>query len=289
MNAAPLSANMQTASQPACVLVNSQVVHARHGLPQHRLTRRTLSVWLDLDRLEQANRQSWLFSVGRFNLLSFYESDFGPNHKSQSRAGRRDKSLAAYARALCATHLPEVEITSIRFLAMPRILGMAFNPITVYLCADAKGQDRFVIYEVHNTFGDSHSYIGVVEDTGKTMLHEVDKNLHVSPFFSMEGHYALRFKATDDTIMLMVRYSKDNKPALTATLRGTIIDLHAGAIMRQILSALHMPMRPWFGIHVEAVKLFLKKCATYRRPTPPETAHSVMTQTQKLPNHMAEK
>ncbi|NBW05709.1 MAG: DUF1365 domain-containing protein, partial [Alphaproteobacteria bacterium] len=35
----------------------------------HVLRRKGLSLWLDLDQLDAADRQSRLFSVGRFNLL----------------------------------------------------------------------------------------------------------------------------------------------------------------------------------------------------------------------------
>lgn len=289
MNEAPHQAKMPKQSNPACSLVASDVVHARHGTPQHKLARRTLSIWIDLDRLAEAGRLSWLFSVGKFNLLSFYASDFGPNHKSQAKQGKRDTDLASYARALCARYLPDINIASVHFLAMPRILGMAFNPITVYLCKDEYGDGRFVIYEVHNTFGDSHSYVGIVEDTDKTMLHQVDKNLHVSPFFPMDGSYMLRFRASQEDIMLMVRYSRGEKPALTATLRGKLLALHAGEIMKQMLVGLHLPMRPWMAIHVEAVKLFFKKCATFRRPQPPKTAHSITQKPQQLSHHVTEK
>lgn len=260
--------------EPAIKLVHANVVHARHGHPQHRLARKTLSIWVDLDRLAEADRQSWLFSVGKFNLLSFHSSDFGPNHKSQAKSAQRTHDLARYARSLCALYLPDTSIASVRLLTMPRILGMGFNPISVYLCADDTGADRFVIYEVHNTFGDSHSYVGIVDDTGKTMLHETDKKLHVSPFFPVDGFYNLRFRAADDTLFLLVRYYRDNKPALTATQRGHSYAMTAGSIVKSFLSGFHFPMRPWLAIHVEAVKLFIKRCAVYDRPAPPATSHS---------------
>ena len=263
---------------PACALVNSHVIHVRHGTPQHKLARRTLSIWIDLDRLEEASQMSWLFSVKKFNLLSFYPSDFGPNHKSQAKSKSRHHDLAQYARDLCSVHLPDTKIESVYFLAMPRILGMAFNPITAYLCKDGNGDERFIIYEVHNTFGDSHSYAGVIEDTGRTMLHHIEKKLHVSPFFPIDGQYDLRFRANAETLMLLVRYNRNDKPALTATLRGKLLKLQATHILSQLISGLHFPMRPWFGIHVEAVKLFIKKCALFGRPLPPKEPHSLMSQ-----------
>ena len=63
----------------ACDLMISDIHHTRHGKPSHFLARRGLSIWIDLDRLADANRQSRFFSVGRFNVISFFESDYGPN------------------------------------------------------------------------------------------------------------------------------------------------------------------------------------------------------------------
>ena len=46
---------------------------------------------------------------------------------------------------------------AVRLLAMPRILGYAFNPLSVYFCDDADGTLQALIYEVRNTFGGRHS------------------------------------------------------------------------------------------------------------------------------------
>ncbi len=66
---------------------------------------------------------------------------------------------------------------------MPRILGIGFNPITVYCAADKTGQIRMILYEVHNTFGDAHSYLGLLWPGWQGQLHRAEKKLHVSPFF----------------------------------------------------------------------------------------------------------
>ena len=39
----------------ACQLVRSKIDHTRHGTPSHFLSRRGLSVWIDLDRLDEAD------------------------------------------------------------------------------------------------------------------------------------------------------------------------------------------------------------------------------------------
>ena len=66
----------------SCQLVRSKIDHTRHGTPSHFLSRRGLSIWIDLDRLDEAAAQSALFSVDGFNLLSFRQADYGPNFRS---------------------------------------------------------------------------------------------------------------------------------------------------------------------------------------------------------------
>ena len=78
----------------ACDLLISDIHHTRHGQPSHFLARRGLSIWVDLDRLTEAAQQSRVFSVGKFNVLSFLESDYGPNFDKKKPV----TSLSAYVR-----------------------------------------------------------------------------------------------------------------------------------------------------------------------------------------------
>lgn len=247
---------------PACALVPSSIVHVRHGTPQHRLERKGLSIWVDLDQLDAADAQSPFFSVGRFNLLSFSPKDYGPNFKSKAPY----QNLAAYARSLASSVMPDQPIDQVMLLTFPRILGVSFNPISVYLCRH-QGKDVLAIYEVRNTFGDMHSYIGRM-DGDKAVVHEVQKKLHVSPFFSMDGDYRLKINASADVMRLLIHYHQDKTPLLTATMRGNIIPLSSKAIVKEMFRAGQFPLRPLVSIHIEAVKLWLKRVTFFRRPTP---------------------
>ena len=61
-------------------LASSVITHTRHGKPSHFLSRSGLSVFIDLDKLMIANSQSSLFSVDKFNLISFHQSDYGEEY-----------------------------------------------------------------------------------------------------------------------------------------------------------------------------------------------------------------
>ena len=249
----------------ACWLVPSQINHTRHGTPSHFLARKGLSLWLDLDQLDLANRQSALFSVNRFNLLSFVAKDYGPNFKQKGAP----RDLAAYARELAGKILPETAISSVHLLTFPRILGLAFNPISVYVLRDETDAVCLYIYETRNTFGDMHSYVGKVSDGGALLTAE--KTLHVSPFFPLEGSYQLRTRTADDgRISVLMRYNRNNAPMLTATLRGVRQQLTTKLLVTNLVKTGQWPLRPLVSIHVEAAKLWIKKVPFFRQPKPPK-------------------
>ena len=258
----------------ALSLVQSSIVHVRHGTPSHRLERKGLSIWIDLDHLEEAGRQSPLFSVGRFNLLSFHPKDYGVNFKS--RLAPQD--LAQYARGIAQEVIPGEGIDQVMLLTFPRILGVSFNPISVYLCRSS-GRDVLAIYEVRNTFGDMHSYVGRMDGDG-TAVHEVDKNLHVSPFFSMEGQYRLKIKASAQAMGLIIQYSHQSTLRLTATLRGVMAPLTTSSLLSGMVATRQFPLRPLIAIHIEAVKLWFKKIRFFGRPEPSDSRWT-LTQTTK--------
>ena len=62
--------------------------------------------------------------------------------------------------ALPAIFCPDVDVATVSLLTFPRILGVTFNPVSIYLLRDRQGADTMYIYEVRNTFGDMHSYVG---------------------------------------------------------------------------------------------------------------------------------
>ena len=261
-------------AQDACALVTSQIHHVRHAPKPHFLSRPGLSLLLDLERLDEAHCKSAFFSVGRFNILSFYERDYGCFHKSYDGV-HNYQSLAAYIRGLAAQYGVTDKITRIELLTFPRIFGVSFNPLSVYRCLGTEGALRFVVYEVHNTFGEAHSYIGIADDTGRVSLHEAKKCFHVSPFFDVKGDYQLLHRQNERIYNLIIRYRIKGVLALTATMRGELKTLSGVAIFTALIQARQWPLRPWFAIHVEAAKLFFKRLRFSSKPKPPLQPHSL--------------
>ena len=134
----------------AAALYFGDVVHARLKPIGHRFSYRVMSLLIDLDRLDAADRQSALFGVNRAALCSFNEADHG------ERDGSR---LRLYAQRRAAEHGVDLTGGRVWLLCYPRLLGFTFNPLSVYFCYRASGGLALMIYEVRNTFGDIHAYV----------------------------------------------------------------------------------------------------------------------------------
>src|SRR6201999_953533 len=138
------------ATDAAAALYFGDVMHARLKPLAHRFSYRVMSLLIDLDRLDEADRQTPLFGVNRRALYSFHEADHGD---------RDGSSLRGYAHR-CAAELG-IDLTGGRVLLLcyPRLFGYTFNPLSVYFCYRADGELALLIYEVRNTFGDIHTYV----------------------------------------------------------------------------------------------------------------------------------
>ena len=109
---------------------------------------------VDIDRLDEADRLSNLFSVDRGNLDLVPRGDYG------ARTGATP--LRAWAEARFAEAGIDLDGGAIRLLTFPRVLGYGFAPISVWYGFAPDGDLRGVIYEVHNTFGETHAYVSAL-------------------------------------------------------------------------------------------------------------------------------
>ena len=109
----------------AAALYFGDVMHARLKPVGHRFSYRVMSLLIDLDRLDDADRQSRLFGVNRAALYSFHEADHG----------HRDGSpLRDYVRSCAAERGIDLTGGRVLLLCYPRLLGFTFNPLSVYFC-----------------------------------------------------------------------------------------------------------------------------------------------------------
>ena len=107
----------------AAALFSGQVMHQRMRPVGHRFSYKVFSLMVDLDRLDEADRLSSVFSVNRRNLLSFYEED---------HTGGTAASLRTYVDGLLDNAGLSERPHRVLLVCYPRILGLVFNPLAVY-------------------------------------------------------------------------------------------------------------------------------------------------------------
>ena len=238
------------------------VTHARVKPRAHRLRYRIFMLLLDLDELEGLDRRLRLFGYRRFALLGFDDRDHGDGS---------DTPLRAQIEA----HLADAGLAyggPIRALCMPRVLGGAFNPLTVFFCHGAGGELSAVLYEVNNTFGERHSYLLPASGDG-VIRQACAKGFYVSPFMDMDLTYAFRLTSPDEVASVAIDVSDRDGHVLSAAFAGRRQELSDAALLRAWLTHPWMTLGVLWAIHWEAVKIWLK--GERLRPRPPAPAFPV--------------
>jgi DUF1365 family protein len=240
------------------------VTHRRLKPKRHFLKYRVFSFLLDVDKIDDAARRLRWFSRGRFNLFSFYDGDHG--------SGRPD-NISAYVRAVVAD-AGYGEVGQILMLCYPRMLGYAFNPLTVYYCYDPHGDLTATLYEVRNTFGGRHSYL--IPVTGANIDQQTDKVFHVSPFNDMDLSYRFVLSAPHGQIRVFIQTSDAEGPVLNASFEGDRQALSDKKLLSLFFRYPLMTVKVIVGIHWEAVKLLAKGLRLRQGAPDPDHAVTVV-------------
>lgn len=244
-------------------LFPGHVTHARLKPKEHRLAYRIYSLLLDLDELDVLDQKLKLFSVDRFNLFSFYRRDRGDRSGSDLKA--------QVERAMQAAGL-QPDGGRIQLLTMPRLLGWAFNPLSVFFCYRRDGGLSAILWEVDNTFGQRHGYmIPVKGSAGGEIVQHCDKAFYVSPFMDMDLRYTFRVSPPQEKLSIRIETFDAQGPVLTARHLARRTELTDAALLKAFFAIPFLTLRVVGGIHWEALKIWVKGVRLRVRPDPPDT------------------
>jgi len=255
-------------------LVLGQVMHRRLRPAGNHFVYPVFYVQLPLRRLAEA--QCALFSLDRWNLLSFHRRDHGP---------RDGSPLLPWIESILRRHgLPADG--EILLQAFPRVLGYVFNPVSFWFCHDRSGNLIAVLAEVNNTFGGTHSYL---LHAGGQVLHDnsrlqATKLFHVSPFCTVEGRYRFRFRQSSALRHARIDYDDPQGPLLLTSISGR----PRGWGNRPLLGAfLRMPLLTSgviTRIHWQALKLWIKQVPFHGARVAPAPLTSAPPQPRQEPS-----
>jgi uncharacterized protein len=239
--------------------------HARFKPRPHKFRYDVFQILVDVDHLEDAFTGLRTAGVGRFGLFSFHARDHGARDGAPLRPWVEAKLAAAGVAATAA---------EIRLLCFPRILGFVFNPLSIFFVYDAGHRLEAVIYEVNNTFGQTHAYVTPACGEGDERQ-EVDKAFFVSPFYGIEGGYRFRLSPPAESFDLVICKHVGGETDFVATLNAERRAMTDGALMRLFFAMPFMTLGVVAAIHWEALRLWLKGAHFYSRPPGPRAGASV--------------
>lgn len=243
------------------LLYRMRVMHARHQPFVHRFEYRIWTLLLDIDRVAEVADCSRLFRADRAGLVSFRTRDHGARDGSPLRPWV-ERHLAAHGLGDCASR--------IRLLAMPRVAGYVFNPLSIYFCDRADGSPGAVLYEVKNTFGDQHGYLTPIAGEAPWQ-HGADKIFHVSPFIGMAARYSFTLSRPAERFAIAIEETDAaGAPLLTASMAGRGVAMTDRALGAALAAMPFVTAKTMAAIHWQALKLWRKGATFHSRPAPPD-------------------
>lgn len=200
-------------------------------------------------------------AYNRFGPLSFYDRDHGLCDGSD---------LELWARDILTDHGIGKANGDITLICMPRILGYTFNPVSFWLCHDKEGALRAVLCEVHNTFGERHTYVCAHEDQRPITAEDTlkgKKHFHVSPLLKREGHYEFRFNLRDDKFGVWIDFfDGEGKKQLVTSLIGNFESMNTATLRKAFWRYPLVTFKAITLIHWQALKLLIKGIKYVSRP-----------------------
>ena len=256
---------MTSALEPARARIGfGEVRHKRLAPTEHAFAYPTCFLLLPLRSLRR--HADPVLARNRRALFGFRDADHGD--------GRAD-SLAWLDELLAAEGIADAG-GEVWLHCLPRMLGIAFKPVSFWYAHRTDGTLAAVVVEVNNTFGERHCYLLAGDGVGFGRTLTATKVFHVSPFCQTRGEYTFRFMRTDlaardacGRTMVRVELRVDGAPLLLTSVSGRIEPLTRSAVRLALCTLPAMTATLVARIHWQALKLWLKKLAIVGKPAPP--------------------
>ena len=234
-------------------IYNGEVTHTRFKPVRHFLKYKTFSLLIDLDEIVLLDKSIGIFSYNKFNIFSFYDKDHGD---------RDGGNLKDWVISNLKKFRINENITNIKVLCYPRILGYVFNPLSIFYCYE-KEKLVAIFYEVKNTFNEQHTYIFKIKNN-EEIIQKCRKKFYVSPFMDMETFYNFKLLNPKDKLSVFIKQTDADGTILTATQTGDKKEFSYKQLAINFLKYPLMTIKIISSIHYEALLLW-KKGAIYRK------------------------
>ncbi len=236
-------------------IYEGHVRHRRLRPAEHRFQYGLYLLYLDLDELPSLLKGGFGLSQARLSPASFCRQD---------HLGDPVIPLADSVRDLVKERTGRVPAGPIRLLALPRCFGYYFNPLSLYFCFDASGQDvEAVVAEVTNTpWLERHWYVlwegNRIGRPGQLRFRH-PKAFHVSPFMEMDLEYDWRLNQPGQRISVCIDSSRAGQRLFDVTMVLERRELSRRSMAGVLTRHPWMTLRVSQAIYWQAVRLWWKK------------------------------
>lgn len=148
-------------------------------------------------------------------------------------------------------------------LTSPRSLGHVFNPMSLFWCHHRDGSLAAVLVEVHNTYGGRHVYCVQTDERGRAAT---DKELYVSPFYPVDGHYTMSLPEPGRTLRVSVMLHRDGDRPFVASVTGTRRPATVPQVVRTLATSPVETLRVAALIRWQGIRLWLRGLKVQPRP-----------------------
>ncbi len=236
-------------------LYECSVMHRRLKPKQHEFVYRIFMFWLDLDELDAVATRVPIFAANEANLYSFRDADYFSSGLPTIR-----ENAVRFLRE----HGGFGEPAAVRLLTLPRVLGYAFNPISVFYFYDAGGAPFASLVQVGNTFGEFKPY--VVPLAGDGGFHRrVTKHFYVSPYSDLDIEFDFRLEAPGERLRILIDDYRGGERELVSSLTGTRAGLTTANLLAFTMKYPLITLKVIGLIHWEAFRLWLKRVPHHRK------------------------
>ncbi|MBP7281552.1 MAG: DUF1365 domain-containing protein [Leptospiraceae bacterium] len=247
-------------------LFECKVVHNRLLPKRHTFSYGLYTFCIDLDELENLDKEYLFFGNQKWNLFSFYPTDHFEYGNSDLKSG-----IISYAKDNGCNS----EIEKVILVTNLRILGYTFNPVCFYFLYDKINSPVCALIEVHNTFGEMKPFIAMKPNGDYRFYLKTTKHFYVSPFFELDTEFEFKLNPPDEKLKIHIDDYKNGDKVFLSAYIGNKKQITNWNLSYYFFKYPLLTLRVIFLIHWQAMLLYFKKIPFIKKIENPDLQKGV--------------